>query len=273
MAKEKQWQSRRWCADRYPAGKPQVGGGRVSAEGDGSPDKRGTPRGKRRWLRSPPSFIQDMQQEGKKRAAADTWDPGSRTTLRGRRTAQTMTRVKRKSPGPANAKAYLETEQKLVHTTFGLKGSLSCSVQSSVHTWGEATGTSRIQPCLSLLTLMIPLAMESKSQLSHSAHRAQQGLAPACVPRLISCLDPLLGLLTEAMWRFFPSSELCHLLSLLDLQMQGLEHSSPNLFTTLTPITCQASVWTLHFQSFWPTSLSGIEQTLVRRQGLRCDGD
>lgn len=185
-----------------------------------------------------------------------------------------MTRGKRESPRPVNAKDYLETEQKLVHTIFGLKGSPSCYVQSRVYTRGEATGTSRIQPCLSLLTLMMPLAMESKSQLSHSAHKVQQGLAPACVPRLISCLDPLLGLLTEAMWRFFPSSELCHLLSLLDLQMQGLEPPSPNLFNTLTPITCQASVSTLHFQSFWPTSLSGIEQTLVRRQdGLRCDGD
>lgn len=56
--------------------------------------------------------------------------------------------------------------------------------------------------------------------------------------------------------------------------MQGLEHASPNLFTTLAPITCQASVPTLRLQSFWPTSVSGIEQTLVRRQeGLRCDGD
>ena len=127
-AKEKQWQSRRWCADHYPAGKPRLGGGRVSAEGDGSPEKRGTRHGTRRWLRSPPSFVQDGQQEGKKRAAADTWDPGSRTTLSGRRTAQTMTRVKRKSLRPANAKAYLETEQKLAHTTFGLKGSPSYSV-------------------------------------------------------------------------------------------------------------------------------------------------
>lgn len=190
---------------------------RVSAEGDGGPEKRGTRRGKRRWLRSSPSFAQNMQQEGKKRAAADNWDPGSRTTLRGRRTAKTMTRGKRESPSPVNAKDYLETEQKLVHTIFGLKGSPSCYVQSRVYTRGEATGTSRIQPCLSLLTLMMPLAMESKSQLSHSAHKVQQGLAPACVPRLISCLDPLLGLLTEAMWRFFPSSELCHHLSLLDL--------------------------------------------------------
>lgn len=39
---------------------------KVSAEGDGSPEKRGTRRGKRRWLRSPPSFfVQNMQQDGK----------------------------------------------------------------------------------------------------------------------------------------------------------------------------------------------------------------
>lgn len=39
---------------------------RVSAEGDGGPEKRGTRRGKRRWLRSPPSFAQNMQQEGRR---------------------------------------------------------------------------------------------------------------------------------------------------------------------------------------------------------------
>ena len=38
---------------------------KVSAEGDGSPEKRGTRRGERRWLWSPPSFVQNMQQDGK----------------------------------------------------------------------------------------------------------------------------------------------------------------------------------------------------------------
>lgn len=141
---------------------------------------------------------------------------------------------------------------------------------------GRGHRTSRIQLCLSLLTLVMPLAMESKSQPSHSAHKPQQGLVPACVPRLISCLAPppwpshcgfveFLSIL-----RTVPSPVPSGPLGL----EQGLEHPSPNLFTTLTPITGQASVSTLHFQSFWPTSLSGVEQTPVRRhQGLRCDGD
>ena len=210
----------------------QAPGGRwreSQLRGDRGP-KRGTRRGKRRWLRSPPSSAQNMQQEGKKRAATDTWDAGSRTTLCGRRTAKTMTRGKRESPRPVNAKDYLETEQKLVHTILGLKGSPSCYVQSSVYT--EATGTSRIQPCLSLLTLMTPLAMENKSQLSHSAS----------VPS---------GPLDAGSRTPFPQP----------VYYSDSHHLSGFCIN-------------IDFQSFWPTSLSAMEQTLVRRQeGLRCDGD
>lgn len=68
-----------------------------------------------------------------RRAAADSWEPGARTTSCGRRTAKTTTRAEQ-SHRPLSVRDYLEA---CSHNFWAKrKPFLLCSV----YTWGEATG-------------------------------------------------------------------------------------------------------------------------------------
>ena len=124
--------------------------------------RRGTRRGKKRWLWSPPSFVQNTQQDGKEscrrqlgaRCPYDLmWKEDSKDHDQSREEPQ-ASECERLPRGWAEACSH----------NFGAKRKpfLLCSVHAT-----RGHRTSRIQLCLFLLTHVIPLAMKSKSQPSH----------------------------------------------------------------------------------------------------------